>query len=166
MGILKIRFSAFRMLFRPGKRRKEFLNNLLQQVGVLNRQNEELRKELGGKSRIKETLVREKALLDSMLNTLPDYVYFKNVDSKFLRVSKSFAERFGMQATEEMTGKTDFDLRSPEKARKYREEELEIMKTGEGFVDEIRKGVYTGGNELWTSVTKLPLYDETGECIG
>lgn len=166
MGMFKIRFPAFRMLFNPGKQRKEFLDNLLQQVGILKRQNEELKKEQGESSRIKERLVREKALLDSMLNTLPDYVYFKNTGSEFLAVSKSFANRFGMQANEEMIGKSDLDLRSPEKARKYREEELEIMKTGEGFVDEIRKGVDKSGNDLWTSVTKLPLYDETGECIG
>ncbi|MEL7586015.1 MAG: response regulator [Prolixibacteraceae bacterium] len=165
MGMLKTRFSAFRMLFNPGKRHRLVLDKIPEQTEKLKKQDGELGNERDENNQIKESLIREKALLDSMLNTLPDYIYFKNRDSEFLRVSKSFAERFGMQ-TEEIIGKTDFDLRSPEKAQKYREEEQRIMRSGRGLIDEIRKGVNTGGNELWTSVTKLPLYDETGECIG
>lgn len=166
MTMLKIRFSAFRMLLNRGKHDEDSLDELLQQVEIQKKQNEELRKEMEGSSRMKETLIREKALLDSMMNTLPDYIYFKNTDSEFVRVSKSFANRFGFQSTEEMIGKSDFDLRSHEKAQKYREEEIRIIKTGEGFIDDIRKGIDRSGDELWTSITKLPLYDETGKCIG
>lgn len=166
MGKLKIRFSDLRKRFISRIYYKKFLDKILEQADRLHKQDEELRRELARNNRIKENLVREKALLDSMLKTLPDYVYFKDVDSKFLRVSKSIADRFGVQSAEEVIGKSDIDFRSPEEAQKYFDEEQEIMKKGAGIIDEIRKRVDKDGRELWTSVTKLPMYDETGKCIG
>ncbi|MDD4192886.1 MAG: PAS domain-containing protein, partial [Mangrovibacterium sp.] len=166
MGKLKAWFPAFRTMFNPGKRSREFMDKILEQTEKLNRQDEELRKELAENSRIRGSLIREKALLDAMLNTLPDYVYFKDTESRFLRISRSMAERFGLHSAEGAIGKSDFDFRSPEKARSLQKEEIEIMQTGKGFIDDIRKKVGSDGKESWTSVTKLPMVDETGKCIG
>lgn len=147
-------------------RRKELLDKTLEQAEELKARDEELKKELDENIRIKENLIREKALLDSMLKTLPDYVYFKDTDSKFLRVSESMVPLFGAKSSSDLLGKSDFDFHPPKEAKRYFDEEQEIIKNGEGFIDEIRQGTDEDGDELWTSVTKLPMYDETGKCIG
>jgi len=147
-------------------RNKELLDKTLEQAEELKARDEELQKELNENIRIKENLIREKALLDSMLKTLPDYVYFKDTESRFLRVSESMAGRFGSNSTKEIIGKTDFDFRPKQEAQKYFNEEQEIIKQGQGFVNQIRNGKDRNGEEYWNSVTKLPLYDETGKCIG
>src|SRR5690349_4004722 len=61
-------------------------------------------------------LARERDLLRTLLDYSPDYIYFKDLDSKFLRCSRSLAERFGLRA-EELIGKTDFDLYGEAHAR-------------------------------------------------
>jgi PAS domain S-box-containing protein len=148
------------------ERHKELLEKTLDQAETLRARDEELSKKLEEITRIQESLIREKALLDSMLHTLPDSVYFKDIDSKFLRISKSMANRFGVKVPEEVIGKSDFDFRSREEAQLYFDEEQKIIKDGEGVVDEIRQSIDKDGKENWTSVTKLPMYDETGKCIG
>jgi PAS domain S-box-containing protein len=147
-------------------RRKELLDKSIEQAKELKAKEEEIKKELAENIRIKEKLIREKALLDSMLKTLPDYVYFKDTESRFLRISESMVELFGVKSPEEIIGKTDFDFHSQKDAQWYFDEEQKIIRDGKGFVDELRQGFDEDGNELWTSVTKLPMYDETGKCIG
>ena len=147
-------------------RRKELLDKTLEQAEKLNASEEQLRKELAENMRIQEILSREKALLDAMLHTLPDYVYFKDINSKFLRISESMVHLFGVNTTAEIIGKSDFEFHPPQDAKRYFDEEQEIISKGEGFIDEVRKGIDENNHEIWTSVTKLPMYDDTGKCIG
>ena len=147
-------------------RKKELFDKTLEQAEKLNISEEQLRNELAENMRIQEKLSREKALLDAMLHTLPDYVYFKDIDSKFLRISESMAHLFSVNSTDEIIGKSDFEFHTPQEAKRYFKEEQEIIAEGKGFIDEVRKGIDENNQELWTSVTKLPMYDYTGKCIG
>lgn len=147
-------------------RTKELLDQSLEQAEILQKREEELSKNLAENKSMHEKLIQQKALLDSMLKTIPDYVYFKDTDSKFLRISESMVSLFGVDSMERIIGKSDFDFHPHEDAKMYFEEEQQIMKSGEGFVDVIREGLDENHNPLWTSVTKLPMYDETGKCIG
>lgn len=147
-------------------RNRELLEKTMKQAEELKASDVKLKAELEENIRIKENLTRETALLNSMLKTLPDYVYFKDTESKFLRVSESMVPLFGVKSSAEILEKSDFDFHPPKDAKKFFNEEQEIIKKGEGFIDEIRQGADENGDELWTSVTKLPLYDETGKCIG
>lgn len=131
-----------------------------EQAEALQRQQFELNQSMHA------TLIRENALLDSMLNTLPDNIYFKDLESRFLRISESMVHFFGVSSAKEVIGKSDFDFQSPENARKFYDEEQEIIKTGKGFFDVVVKEADSQGNVLWSSISKLPLYDETGKCIG
>jgi len=147
-------------------RNKELLDQSLEQVEILKARHEELSRKLEENQRIQENLSRETALLNSMLKTLPDYVYFKDTESKFLRISESMVDLFHAKNSNEIIGKSDFDFHMPKDAKRYYNEEQEIIKKGEGFIDEVRQGIDEDGDELWTSVTKLPMYDENGNCLG
>ncbi len=115
---------------------------------------------------IQEELRIDKALLDSIMDQIPDYIYFKDQDSKFIRISKSMLKLFPYDKLEDMVGKSDFDFQPKKSAQKYFDEEMKIIKEGEGFVDHIEHEVMENGVEQWVSTTKMPLYDETGKCIG
>lgn len=147
-------------------RNKELLDKMTEQTNALQAQDLELKKQLEENKIIHENLLQETALLDSMLRTLPDYVYFKDTDSRFLRISESMVDLFSAKSSQELIGKSDFDYHPPKDAKRYFDEEQKIIKTGEGLIDEVRQGVNENGEELWTSVTKLPMYDENGACIG
>ncbi len=147
-------------------RMKELLDKTTEQTKILKIREEELEKNLHENNLIQEALSREKALLDSMLRTIPDYVYFKDLNSKFLRISDSMISLFNVNTAEEIMGKSDFDFHPKPDAERYYNEEQKIIKAQKGFVDDIRKGIDENNKELWTSVTKLPIFDETGKCIG
>jgi len=147
-------------------RNKELLEKTLQQSEILQAREEELSKNLAEYEIIQERLIQEKALLDSMLQTIPDYVYFKDLNSKFLRISDSMVSLFEVNKTEEIIGKSDFDFHTKENAKKFFNEEQKIISEKKGFIDDVREGIDENNDKLWTSVTKLPMFDETGKCIG
>jgi PAS domain S-box-containing protein len=147
-------------------RSNELLEKTLEQAKTLKARDEELSRKLRENREIQENLTRETALLNSMLATLPDLIYFKDLESRFIRISESMVDLFNAKSTEEVIGKTDFDYHPRKDARKYFEEEQKVIKEEKGFVDEIREGVDENGEEIWTSTTKLPMFDSTGKCIG
>ncbi|SHI55545.1 PAS domain S-box-containing protein [Tangfeifania diversioriginum] len=147
-------------------RGKELLEKTLEQAKTLQARDEELSRKLDENRKIQGKLTRESALLNSMLATLPDYIYFKDIESRFLRISESMVDLFNAKSSEDVIGKTDFDYHSRKDAQKYFEEEQKIIKDEKGFVDEIRQGVDEKGEKIWTSTTKLPMFDSTGKCIG
>ena len=147
-------------------RNTELLDKSLEQAEKLKARDEELVQKLVENQRIRENLSRETALLDSMMKTLPDLIYFKDTESRFVRLSESLARLFGVKSSKEAIGKTDFDFFPRKEAKIYFDEEQEIIKKGEGIVDEVRTIINEDGEEMWTSVTKLPMYNEKGECIG
>ena len=147
-------------------RSNELLEQTIKQAETLKEREEELKKRLEENERIQKELIRETALLDSMLKTLPDYVYFKDTESKFIRISESMVDLFNAKSADELIGKSDYDFHPRDKAKMYYEEEQKIIKAKKGFIDDIRKGEDKNGEEMWSSTTKLPMFDSTGECIG
>jgi sigma-B regulation protein RsbU (phosphoserine phosphatase) len=104
-------------------------------------------------------------LLDMLMKSLPDDIYFKDRDSRFIAVSESKAARHRQDA-KDMIGKTDFDFFSEEHARAAFEDEQRIMATGEAIVGVEEKETWPDGGVTWVSTSKLPLRDRAGEIIG
>ena len=69
-------------------------------------------------------------LLRALLDYLPDLIYFKDCESRYIRCSQSLAQRFKAGAAEELVGKTDFDFYSEEYARQSFADEQQIIRTG------------------------------------
>jgi len=144
----------------------ELLEQTLEQTKTLEKREEELKQKLEENERIQAKLTQESALLDSMLKIIPDTIHFKDTEGRFLRVSESLLELFDVRKTEELVGKTDYDFYKRKEAEQYQEEENKIMQNGEGFVDKINENIDEHGNKTWTSVSKLPMFDNSGKCIG
>ena len=112
-------------------------------------------------------LAEERHLFDEFLASINDQVYFKDRESRFLRVSDVQAKRLGAQRAEELIGKTDFDVFGDEHAAKARADELAIMETGEPLIDQEEVEVFDDGRQArWVATTKLPLRDVSGEIVG
>ncbi|MBN2484798.1 MAG: PAS domain-containing protein [Bacteroidales bacterium] len=141
---------------------EELRQNLEEMQAVQDSMAEQIKKN----DQIKEQLVQEKALLDALMDNLPDYIYFKDINSKFIRISKSMLPLFPVGTLQEMIGKSDFDFHTHENAQKFYNDEMQIIQSGQGFVDHLEHEIIDNGIDQWVSTTKLPLYDETGKCIG
>jgi PAS domain S-box-containing protein len=105
-------------------------------------------------------------LLHILLEQLPDAVYFKDTESRYIRINRTLATWYGLKTPEEAVGKTDASFFSPEFARTSDEAEQEILKTGIPRVDVEEKLVWPDGRLIYTSTTRLPLRDSTGAVIG
>ncbi len=115
--------------------------------------------------KMKEAFEHEKSLLDALLNYMPDTIYFKDLESKFIRNSNSHAKMFGLSSVSELLGKSDFDF-AGESARASYEDEQEIIRTGESIVNRVEPVDLEDGQKHYFSTTKLPLRGLDGNIIG
>jgi len=111
-------------------------------------------------------LTLEKELLQSLMDNVPDTIYFKDDKSRFTRVNLAFALALGLQSPDEAVGKNDFDFFPLEQARLYSQDELEIFKSGKPKINRIEKVKNADGKILWVSTTKIPIKDESRIVTG
>lgn len=101
-----------------------------------------------------------------MLESSPDYIYFKDIEGRFLRINLAMARYFGLAAPEDAVGKTDFDFYPAEKAREQAEDERRIMASGVPVTDKIERQARGGGRVVWLLTSKAQLRDPDGCLVG
>ena len=111
-------------------------------------------------------LAHERYLVDSLMDTVPDHIYYKDTKSRFLRINKSMASLFHLKSPADAIGKTDFDFFTSEHAQRAFEDEQEILRTGEPVVGREEKETWPDGSVTWVSSTKQALRNPFGEIIG
>ena len=113
-----------------------------------------------------QELELERYLLHSLMENLPDNIYFKDQDSRFLRVSRAMARWFGMENSQQAVGKSDRDFFLQDHAAQARQDELDLMQTGEPVLGKEEKESWPDGRTTWVSTSKLPLRDQDGKVVG
>ncbi|MEZ6136206.1 MAG: PAS domain-containing protein [Pirellulaceae bacterium] len=109
---------------------------------------------------------RERNLLHALLDNVPDSIYFKDRDSRFVRISRGMAMKFHLKDPDSAIGKTDADIFTEEHAAQARADELRIMETGQPVVALVERETWPDRSDTWCSSTKLPLRDASGEVVG
>ncbi|MCX6320214.1 MAG: PAS domain S-box protein [Bacteroidia bacterium] len=122
-------------------------------------------KNITARKQIEEAFTREQFLVTALLNNLPDHIYFKDIESRFIRINKSHAQSLGLTDPEQAAGKTDFDFHTPEHARQAYNDEQIIIQTGQPLTKEERL-VHANSPDSWVYATKLPLRNNEGKIIG
>jgi phosphoserine phosphatase RsbU/P len=111
-------------------------------------------------------LEKERNLLTTLMEHLPQRIYFKDVDSRFIAISRALVKWHGRKDPAEIIGLTDRDFFSPEHAEIALADEREIMRTGVPIVDYEEKETWPDKEDTWASTTKMPLRDAQGNIIG
>ncbi|MCB1125829.1 MAG: PAS domain S-box protein, partial [Verrucomicrobiae bacterium] len=115
---------------------------------------------------MEEKLAYERDLLRALLDTMPDAIYFKDRESRFLRCSQEMARRVGVASPEDLRGKTDFDLFSGDHAQQAFDDEQEIIRTGTPLLGKPEHETWRDGRESWVLSSKMPFRDQDGHIIG
>src|SRR5262249_13995498 len=100
------------------------------------------------------------------MDNVPDSIYFKDRQSRFTRINRYAAARFGVDSPAQAVGQTDFDFFTEEHAAKALHDEQEIIRTGQPLVNVEEKETRADGDVRWISTTKLPLRDRDGNVVG
>jgi two-component system, sensor histidine kinase and response regulator len=116
--------------------------------------------------RLLQELELERYLLHSLMENLPDNIYFKDRESRFIRVSRAMAEWFHLDDPAAVVGKTDRDFFTAEHFEQARADEVTLMKQGEPVLDKVEKETWPDGRTTWVSTSKLPLRDRENKIVG
>jgi two-component system, sensor histidine kinase and response regulator len=122
-------------------------------------------KDITALKRAERELAYERDLLQAMLLNVPDCIYFKDLQSRFIRVSRELAQRFG-KSEADVIGKSDFDFFTEEHARPAFEDEQKIIKTGQPIIGKLERETYADSTTTWALTTKMALRDGEGRMIG
>ncbi len=113
-----------------------------------------------------EGLEHERYLLRMLMDQLPHAIYFKDAQSRFLRINRALSDTFGLASPNEAVGKTDRDFFTAEHAERTISDEQRIVQTGQSIIDHEEKETWPDGRVTWALTTKMPLYDENGQITG
>jgi PAS domain S-box-containing protein len=112
-------------------------------------------------------LAAQRDLFNSVLSNVPASIFWKDRNSVFLGVNERFVQDAGLGSSQEIIGKTDYDLAwTREQADFYRACDRTVMETGEAMLDIEESQRRSNGEKVELITNKVPLRDEQGRVIG
>ncbi|MEE9355740.1 MAG: EAL domain-containing protein [Methylococcaceae bacterium] len=105
-------------------------------------------------------------MLQNVLNSLPQRIFWKDRNGRYLGCNSLFANDAGLDSATEIIGKLDSDLIWAEQAERYRADDLEVIDSGQpkSYYEEPQNR--SDGKEIWVETNKTPLIDDNGDVIG
>ncbi len=115
----------------------------------------------------RQRLTQERQLLRTLIDNLPDPIYFKDRDSRFVMGNRAVGHLMGVTTPAKVIGKTDFDFYPHELASQYYSDEQELIQTGQALIDREEPIINQAtGERGWLSTSKVPLVDDQGRIVG
>ncbi len=126
--------------------------------------SDQLEREIADRKRAEEALLASRAAYESLVDSLPLNVFRKDLEGRIISANQRFCESAGCQLSE-ILGKTDLDLFPPENARKYRNDDLRVIETGE-VLEVVEENYGSDNQKRYVHVLKAPARDANGQVIG
>jgi two-component system CheB/CheR fusion protein len=121
--------------------------------------------DMTGLKKAEDALFHERYLLNSLLRTVPDAIYFKDARGRFIRCNHAMAGRLGLDDPDNAIGKTAFDMPEQDAAMAMHREDETVLRAGKP--QHYRLEGRTGDDgEAWDMVTRLPLVDRSNATVG
>ncbi len=121
-------------------------------------------RDITGYKQVEEELSESKLLFHLLIESLPQNIYAKDVEGRFVFANQHYCAIQG-RSLEEIVGKTDFDLHPAELAEKYRLDDRRVIETGK-LVELEEEHEPINGKKFFVQVIKTPLYDSKGQTAG
>jgi PAS domain S-box-containing protein len=125
-----------------------------------------LEQEIAERQRVDEALIRERNLLRTVIDNLPDYVYTKDTEHRFIMNNVAHLHALGAADQEEVVGKTDCDFFAPEIAAQYHADEDRILQSGKAMLNYEQPRIDRAGHRQWVLASKVPFRDGSGQVVG
>ncbi len=114
-----------------------------------------------------DELATERNLLRTLIDHMPDRVYAKDTQSRYILGNPAVAHIMGLAKPDELLGKTDFDFYPADQAMQFHADEQALMHTGQPLIDQEEFSIdQTTGKKRWDLIVKIPLRDYRGNVTG
>lgn len=123
-------------------------------------------RDVTARKRAEDALARDHNLLRTLIDNLPDCIYVKDADSRFLAANLATARLMGAADPNDLVGKTDFDFYPPQLAEEYRADEQKLLQSGKPVINKNESRRDADGDWKLVITTKIPLTDSEGQIYG
>lgn len=113
-----------------------------------------------------EALARERNLLRTLIDNIPDYIYVKDAAGRFIIANRAVAQVMGVRSPNELIDKTDFDFYPQALAAQYFADEQQVIRSGEPVINREEPLIHPNGDKGWILTTQLCLRDNQNEVTG
>ncbi len=128
--------------------------------------NEQLTREIGERIRIEEELHRSQKMLQLVIDNIPQRVFWKDRDLRYLGCNRSFAEHAGLNDSSEVVGMDDVLMPWKANAADYQAQDREIMERDSVALGYLSAQTQADDSVAWLRKNKVPLHDQDGRVIG
>jgi PAS domain S-box-containing protein len=111
-------------------------------------------------------LRREREMLQTLIDTIPDLIFIKDTNSRFTRVNLAQARNLGFEDPADMVGKSDADFYPAQRAIEFRTDECQLFVTGQPLINKLERLHSEGQEAKWMLTSKAPIFDELGRVTG
>ncbi|MGC9988394.1 MAG: EAL domain-containing protein [Terriglobales bacterium] len=125
-----------------------------------------IKQDVTERKRSEEELYRAHQMLQTLLNTIPQRVFWKDRNCSYVGCNRAFATDAGLNDPAEIIGKSDFDLVWSETAEVYRTDDKLVMEQGSAKLGYEEIQDRPDGGRVWLRTSKLPLSDREGKVTG
>ena len=125
-----------------------------------------LEQELLEHKRAQDELFNSRQMLLSVLDNIPQRVFWKDRNSVYVGCNKPFALDCGYEDPGELVGKTSYETASAAIADLYRSDDSEVMESGRSKINYEELQIRRDGTQAWLITSKVPMYDRDGEVTG
>ena len=115
------------------------------------------------RKKVEEALYQSQKLLQDVINGFPSPIFVKDVEGRFLTINSKLEEQLGVKS-EELKGKTDYDISTKELAEYYRLNDQKVLEEGKAILIEEEADLVDGHHTLLNH--KFPIYDINGKPYG
>ena len=118
------------------------------------------------KKNVETALQESQQMLESILNTIPVRVFWKDRNGKYLGCNKPFALDAGLSEPDELIGKDDYQMGWIEQAELYRADDREVIESEQPKIGYEEPQTRPDTGKRWLRTSKIPLRDSTGDIVG
>ena len=122
--------------------------------------------DVSGLKAAEDALFHERYLLNSLLRSVPDAIYFKDTRGRFIRFNHAMAARLGIADPADVIGKTAFDLPDQDAAMALHREDEKVLRSGQPQHYRLESRATADGSKAWDLVSRLPLVDPDSAIVG
>ena len=133
---------------------------------ALSNAQEEVDDQSAGHQKLLQNLESERLLLQTLIDNVPDHLFQKDREGRYLLVNLSLLNAVGATCPKDVIGKTDWDIFPTEIAESFIADDQLVVESGKPLFNREQPLITASGSITWVLTTKVPLFDDTGRVTG